>query len=529
MKNIIKIMIDGKFTKCAIILHVVLAFVTGFLLLHGNDMMRYVFDNLMLQDSDGFVAQLLLVILIFTIVFSIKLFNTYIIQRLTWQGQKRLMKNYLTKLLHSDYMFFTKNETAKIWYDLNFSTQQGASFFEESINILTTFTILTFHAVILFRIDFFTGLLAFCAVPVYFFLTVHANKNFMPLQQKMMEHMGKQAVAGQDALLNVANIKSKNAYNFFIEKVVNIQYDVNRYKQKFNVVYAYSTDIATLVGIVSPILILLGSLQLSDTLAANLGVVLVLYVNIPRFLNSSNFLYQQFALAKSKKSGLDKLREYDNLPFEKSGEMTLTSFESLECKDVVVGFENGPSFTIPNFHIKKGEKVMLVGESGIGKSTVFNIIIGLISDYQGDILINGINLRTIDVSPLRKIFGIAFQNVNSLSATLAENILLDMEKPKEGIDEILELLRLKPQFDIKSKLDLNSKAMSGGEKSRLGLAQILAREFEVLLIDETFSAIDEEMEEEIMHEILDKYARKTIIYIGHRSLSKKFFERIINF
>jgi len=191
-----------------------------------------------------------------------------------------------------------------------------------------------------------------------------------------------------------------------------------------------------------------------------------------------------------------------------------------------VSFDNGHSINVPDFSVKKGEKIMFFGESGIGKSTIFNVIMGLYPDYQGDVIINGVNLRDIDLASLRDVFGITFQAINVLTLTLKENILLGADG---NVDELIKLAGLQNQSDIKTDEILNDKVLSGGEKSRLGLAQTLVRNPDIILIDETFSNVDEAMEAQIISALFEKYPEKTVVCISHRSASQNYFDKVINF
>jgi len=296
--------------------------------------------------------------------------------------------------------------------------------------------------------------------------------------------------------------------------------------RKFNVMLYFANRIGGLVGVIAPTIILFAVMSLSDNFVADAGVILILYINIPLFLRGFIGIYQVYVLYKSGRPKIDQLREYNDLPDEASGDVRITSFESLETKAVSVSFEGGRIISIPDMRIAQGERVMFFGESGIGKSTIFNILMGLLPNYEGEIAVNGINLRRIDLTSLRDVFGITFQNVNVCTLTLEGNILLGADADTAGL---IELAGLEEQSKSKAGQILNSKILSGGEKSRLGLAQTLARNPDIILIDEAFSNVDEEMERQIIQRLVAACPDKTIVCISHRSNSREYFDRVVNF
>jgi ABC-type bacteriocin/lantibiotic exporter with double-glycine peptidase domain len=175
------------------------------------------------------------------------------------------------------------------------------------------------------------------------------------------------------------------------------------------------------------------------------------------------------------------------------------------------------------------EKVMLFGESGIGKSTIFNIIMGLILEYEGDVLINRINLREISIASVRRIFGIAFQHTNALTLGMRENILLGADKTDSEFNSLVKLAALESQYDTKGDEILNNKVLSGGEKSRIGLAQMLVSKPQIMLIDESFSSVDEKLESQIISSLFKENPDRAVICISHRNSSRPFFDRVVEF
>lgn len=528
MKETFAILTKNKFVKLSLALYVILTFGLGFLVIYSNDLLRSLLnDYLMPQNLTGFIPKLLLVAGLFIAVFLIQMLTTAILQQFVWGGQKNLLSFYMNRLLRSEYAFFVKNESAEIWSNLNMATQGVSNLFGNFIDLAALCIGLVFYGVVVFSIDFYAGIFTIAIVPVFFVVTVKVSNGLMPLQRKLMTDHGKMSVAAQEALNNVANVKAKNTYNFFVERVIGIQKSISKNQRNVNISMAYIGGISGLVSFISPLLILFVAMQFSNGLTADVGTVMVLYINIPLFLRSFVAIYQKYVMYKAGIPSLNKLQTFKDIPPEKVGGVHISTFETLETKGVKVKFDTGHEISIPDFSIKKGEKIVLCGESGVGKSTIFSCIIGLNPNYTGDIYINGVNLNLIDVEALRNLIGIAFQNTNVLTLDLKDNIALGQNNA--NIDEVIALTNLGSQSDIKADELLTNTTLSGGEKSRLGLAQTLLRKTEVILIDESFSNLDEGMEENIIKQLFEKFPQKTFVCISHRATSQRFYDRVIDF
>jgi len=525
-------MTKGKLTKFLLLIFSVLSISAGFLVIFANSMLRDLLDNHLIGlQFEGFSIAFILTILIFISIFGLELISRYIHQNFIWGGQKNLLEHYLEKLLKAEYSFFLSRQPAEIYDNLNMATQMVAGLLGSFVSLISSFISFIFYAAVVFMIDFYAGILTIAFMPIYFFLTAPSNKSFMAVQHSLMKEHGKLSVVAYESLVSVGNIKTKNAFSFFIKRFSAIQDKIKKAKVKFNTMHQYLMGMSFLIRIIAPIIILFGTLHLSNSLSANVGTVLILYINIPLLLSNFMGIYDTYVEYRSGIPSIKKLDEFDEVKAETSGNIVLESgsFKSLETKNVKVIFENGQTVLVPDLIVLKGEKTIIYGESGVGKSTLFNIIMGLLKNYEGDVLINNINLRDIDISSVRKVFGISFQSYNVLGLSLRENISLGLDISNQVYSKLILISNLQELEEAKSVHQLNDKIVSGGEKSRLGLAQTLALNPDVLLIDETFSNIDQEMEANIIRHLLEEQSGKTILCISHRKSSEIFFDKVIQF
>lgn len=192
-----------------------------------------------------------------------------------------------------------------------------------------------------------------------------------------------------------------------------------------------------------------------------------------------------------------------------------------------------------SFKIEKNEKVAFVGLNGSGKSTLIKLMLRLYEPDEGDILMNGQNIKTYTIESLRSHFSVYFQEMLNYCFSLRDNVTLgDMERQADDT-ETMRCLKLSCGDDILKKakngldtqvmriLDESGMEMSGGQHQKLALARTFYRRHSVLVLDEPSSSLDPKAEHDIF-EVLEKMAKGHMtIFTSHRLLNTYLADRII--
>jgi len=507
-----------------------LALGAGFLLLYANSLLVLVLnDYLLVQNFDGFALRLFVTVGLFVLVFGLNMFGAYFHALLENGTLSRLARHYIALLLRAKNSYFTSRPSAELYTRL-FESSQSVGFFVGSVlRIFSHSIIFIFYGIIIFRLNQFAGIFAVLVTPLYFLATKKAGDVLIDLTDERMTCDGELSTVTQEAFENVGNIKAKGVYAFFNARSARVLRKIKHITVREETLGAYITGITVLLRIIAPLLIILAAMRFSSNFEGSAGSIMVLYINIPLFLGAFANIHVQYIEYKATKPFLSQLREFDDVELEKDGGVEITAFESLRTEGVKAVFDSGRVVSVPDFEVKKSEKVMFFGESGIGKSTIFNIIMGLITEYDGSVFVNGINLREISLASLRKVFGITFQHTSALTLNLRENILLGASITDDELERLIRLTALESQHDVKGDTILNNKVLSGGEKSRLGLSQTLVTDPEIMLIDEAFSNMDEALESKIIADLFREYPNRAVICISHRNSSRPFFDRVVDF
>jgi ABC-type bacteriocin/lantibiotic exporter with double-glycine peptidase domain len=530
MKIIIGIILKGIKTRLSLVFYILLAVGAGFLVIFANDLLAILLnDYLMVQNFDGFALQIFLTAGLFALVHGSNILESYLRVNFEFGAVSRLTRHCIDRLLRAKNEYFTKHPAAGLYAGMWTASQASGRFCGIVLRMVSGAVFMIFYGIVVFRIDMWAGIFTIAALPIYFLVTVGTGNRVSALQHSYVDTVADLATVTQEGLENVGNVKAKGAYAFFAARSARVLQKLKSIVVKITVIEHYITNITGLIRLIAPLLIIFAAMGLSPGFEANVGSIMVLYINVPLFLLGIGQIHRGYIEYKMAKPFLSKLQEFNDIPQEDEGGIDITAFESLRAQGVKVEFSGGRVVTVPDFEVKNGEKVMFFGGSGVGKSTIFNIIMGLNQDYEGAVFINGINLREISLASLRRIFGITFQHTNALTLDLHQNILLGAEQSNEELERLIKLTALESQQDAKGDALLNNKVLSGGEKSRVGLAQMLAARPHIMLIDESFSNMDEELESKIIADIFRQYPDRAVICISHRNSSRPFFDRVVDF
>lgn len=211
--------------------------------------------------------------------------------------------------------------------------------------------------------------------------------------------------------------------------------------------------------------------------------------------------------------------------------------DKIEFASIYYSFPDGdPLFNDFNCIVNSGEFVGFKGYSGVGKTTLFNLLLGFISPQSGEVRIDGTPLHEGNRQQWLSQVGYVSQDVFIFYGTLAENIALgETEIDRKRIEEVLDKVCLREWVEslpegIDTNMSEEGKRLSGGQRQRIGIARAIYRRVNVLLLDEATSALDNGTELEINNMLLQ--LRKscgdlTILSIAHRESSLKFCDRVV--
>lgn len=212
----------------------------------------------------------------------------------------------------------------------------------------------------------------------------------------------------------------------------------------------------------------------------------------------------------------------------------------IEFRNVSYTYPGAEEPTIKNisFTLHKGERLALVGLNGAGKSTLIKLMSGLYDPTEGEILLNGVDVRAFNREEYYTLFSTVFQDFDTLPVTIAQNITqsADVKYDREGVmdalkksglyEKVMSLPKAEETLLAKSVFD-DATDLSGGERQKLALAKALYKNAPLLLLDEPTAALDPISEQQMYLSYADFSKGRASVFISHRLASTRFCDNII--
>lgn len=341
----------------------------------------------------------------------------------------------------------------------------------------------------------------------------------------------------QEAFKGIKTIKIFNEEKFFFDKYFNTQIRLNsiRLKQTFfkNVPRIWFEFIAISGFVILLFYFLKVSINLTSILPALGTLVLVMLRLIPAIIqiinNFQHFDFSKASLAKIKED-LELIKNTESTHFY---EKKFKSFENIIFKDVYYKYPEKDNYTLRkvNLEIKKGKSIGIYGSSGEGKSTLLNLISGLIYPSKGEILIDEKNILE-NVNQLRENISFIPQDIFMTDSSIIENIRFGYNvNDSEDLNKLIDQVSLNELIDsLENKertiIGESGQRVSGGELQRISIARGLARKRQILLLDEPTKSLDRENSKKIVEVIRAIRKIRTVICVSHDFEVIKDFDEI---
>lgn len=211
----------------------------------------------------------------------------------------------------------------------------------------------------------------------------------------------------------------------------------------------------------------------------------------------------------------------------------------IELKNVSFGYNEKDGYILKNISMKiePYSKIAIVGYNGAGKTTLIKLIMRLYDPNEGEILLDGVNIREYNVEEYRRKIGTVFQDFKIFAATVKENVLLDFAEKgsdeavrtaieKSGFSERLETLSGGLSTNLTTEFEDDGVNLSGGEGQKLAVARVFYKEANLIILDEPSSALDPIAEYHLNHSMLSAAEHKSVVFISHRLSTTRIADRI---
>lgn len=445
-----------------------------------------------------------------------------------------MREDLVSKILKQPVEFFKKNKSgdliSRVISDLDSVSTLCHRGLEDFI-----FSVITILAsiVIMFNFSFKLSFIALLPLPITLFFVYRENKKMKKGYKKIRKNAGLLSASLHDILKNIFFIKDNSLEAFSNEKFRKSN-DILLESEKENMIPSSSiVSGVTFYSNITQLLIILvgGFLYIKNGLS--MGIILSFLLLVDRFRLRIMRMVGLVDIYQKGVSGVTRFTEIMNIDDTPDGTIELKeNIETIEFKNISFSYDGANILKNFNLKIKKGEKVAIVGESGIGKSTTASLLKRALLPQEGEILINNIPLNKITFKSYLSHLGIVDQNEYILNDTILNNITVIKETIKEEhlnfalskayINEMVEKFNEKEHTLIGE----SGAYISSGQRQKIALARIFLKNPDLILLDEATNALDITNEKTILNNIKEFYSDRIILAITHRLNILEDFDKI---
>ena len=449
---------------------------------------------------------------------------------------------YFKFILGKDFRFFHKFRTGDVVTRLtdDLTDYSKISWFMCSgiFRAVNSFSLIMFSLVVMFSISPKLTLLTILPLPLmmvaFYFASDKLYRNF-ELNQQAISEINSQLEMSFSGIRIVKAFVSEEKYNRFFDLALARRFKTEMGVVKLNAVlhliYEY-IDYFAQIGVI----IFGGYMAVKGQISV--GTFYMFYTYLSMMIYPLLDLPQLFVSGKQAFVNIDRLEEMKDYPSfydQWKGQARPEEFEELRFEDVSFTYpdKTEPAIRDCSFELKAGERLLILGSTGAGKSTVANLILGLLQPSEGSIFLNGIDLRDIDLTALRDLIAYVPQEPLLFTGTVRENVLFANDKATgEEYRIAVEVSQLKqeiesfPQGD-ETRLGQRGLGVSGGQKQRLTIARALVRNPKLLILDDITASLDAENEEKLWQDINLHFKDIAAIVISHRLSTLHYVDRVL--
>ena len=494
--------------------------------------LRIIIDNnLVPKNRDGLLrwAIVYLAVLLFIGVFDFlkEAILTILGQKITKEIRSEMMR----KLGKLNSRFFSSQQTGTVVSRFTNDVDAINTLFTSGVvgMIISSFKIIGI-VISIWLFSYRLGLITLLFLPIIYGITRLFQKRMLESQMQNRIQVGQVNNHISESLTNMLMIKSyskeaymeKNYTRYLQENFLTLD-KVNFYDAVF------SPIIQTLRAVVIASIVILSSQQL-NFLGISLGMIAASIELISNLFEPVENLGLQLQAIQQAISGVRRVNEFYSEPEEEGKNDELIAAEiipersavRLNFNNVSYQYETGTDILQNiNLSLNTMEKVTFVGRTGVGKSTLFKLIMGILQPVEGVITLNGIDVCAIPNREKRKIFGYVDQSFHLIKGTVAEQISLQDEGITRGeIEEALKYVGMMEYVEsLEQGLDTeinNDSIFSQGQKQLLAIARAIVTNPPILLLDEITANLDSMTEERIVSVLQKASSVHTVLSISHR-------------
>lgn len=475
----------------------------------------------------------LIVVYVIKNAFLIYMYNKQ--YKFIFENQRVLADRMVKCYMSQPYLFHVSKNSAELLRNINEDTGNFFGALQAGIKLLTELMVCLVLGVYLLIKDKTITISVVCLLAIMLWLSVKVyKKNLVRMGARNRFYQMSLNKWVQQSFGGIKEVKILNKEKFFYDK-----YD-EAYRGHAKSEYTYHTLLMVPKPIIETMCIcgLLGAIAIKfwwrgADITYFVPILSVFAIAAFRLLPSFNRITEYLGTILYQKSAItsiyEDLKEIDELNAqkrEKNKEEKAIQFQNkIEIKDLTFSYPGAEKEVLKdlNLEIRKKSSVAFIGHSGAGKTTLADILMGLLKPAKGDVCVDGVSIFE-GLNSWHQIIGYIPQTIYLMDDTIKNNIAFGIEEKeidparlKYAVEQAqLSQLIEELEFGLDTKIGEMGVRLSGGQRQRIGIARALYHNPEILVLDEATSALDNETEKAVMDAIETLHGKMTLIIIAHR-------------
>ena len=514
------------------VIFVALTTVLGYFFEIVDPAMTSFFLNDILGGSNSDLLDPFIILLLLFAVMNIVMRWTKAIYQLKLDGKMAVMgsMNYMWHVVRLPMTFFSGRMAGDIIKRQEMNEAISGTLVNTIGPVFFDTIMVAFYLIIMTQYHFYLGLLGLASVVIHTLVATLVSYKRVEITRIQLRDESRMDSYMLDGIHMIETIKSGGAENGFFAKWSGYQASLYKNKSKLantDVLFGMIPEfleklVGDLVLVVGVLLVIKGQFQV--------GLIMSFQEVMELFLRPASTTIEAAQTIREMETQMERVEDVmkyaeDERVAEKDRKCEVVSGKlmgTVEMKDVTFGYSKQSQPLLENFSlsVKQGQRIAVVGESGCGKSTLVNLITGIYKPWSGEVLYDGHKIDDIDRYIFTGSVAVVDQDVILFEDTIENNIKM-WDDTIEDFEMILAARDAKIHDDILQRdggyqyvLTEGGADMSGGEKQRLEIARVLAKDPSVLVLDEATSALDAKTEAEVVKAVSDRGI--TCIVIAHR-------------
>lgn len=377
-------------------------------------------------------------------------------------------------------------------------------------------------------------------LPFIVLIMTSTSKKGIPMYEKLQNALDQFVRLVREDIAGIRVIKALSKTDYERERFSKINEEVVKIEKKAGMTMAVVNPAMNFFLNIGLVLVIIAGAYRVNVGHCEVGKILAFMTYFTIILNAMMSISKMFVIISKAVASADRIVAVLDAHDERDLAVIDTEEETEEERQSMISFDHVSfsynhmenNLTDINFSVKKGETLGIIGETGSGKSTVVSLLLRFYDATEGNIFINGRPIQSMTIRELRRHFGVVFQNDSLFEDSISENVRLGRDLTEEEIRQAILYAQAKEFVEEENrgyydKLNIKGANLSGGQKQRILIARALAAHPDILILDDSSSALDYRTDASLRKELREHFKDTTTVIVAQRISSIMHADHIL--